>query len=120
MLSTKRLSVLLILVLFNIGSLVSCQDAPTLVAPSVAGISLGISDENCPSVSGQVGQQVLWTNQGNQDHIVHAKSDSGESLFSSGNLKPGDSFGFTFAQPISSTYECSEDGSMIGIIIVEP
>jgi hypothetical protein len=120
MISNKRLSVLLVLVLFIIGSLVSCQSTPTLATPSGPGIGVGITDENCPSVTAQVGQQVLWTNQGNQDHIVNAKSVEDESQFSSGSLKPGDSFGFTFSQPMSYTYDCSEDGSMTGTITVEP
>ncbi len=116
MLSTKNLSVLLVLVLFNTGFLVSCQSTPTLATPSGPGIVVGITDDNCPSVTAQVGQQVLWTNQGNQDHIIRAKSIEDESQFSSGSLKPGDSFGFTFSQPMSYTYDCSEDGSMTGTI----
>jgi plastocyanin len=68
----------------------------------------------------QVGQTVTWTNQGSQEHIIRAKSIDGESQFSSAILKPGDSFGFTSAQPISYTYECSTDGSLKGSITVEP
>jgi hypothetical protein len=118
--STKRLTMLIVLMLFISGSLVSCDSTPTLAVPSEAGISLGITDDSCPSVSAQVGQQVLWTNQGKEDHMVQAISDTGVSLFSSGNLKPGDSFGFTFPLPISTTYDCSEDGSLTGIISIEP
>jgi hypothetical protein len=105
---------------FCVWLLAACQSTPTLVAPSTAGLSVGITDDLCPSITAQVGQQIMWTNQGKQDHIVKAQSANEESKFASGILKPGDSFGFTLTQPISYTYTCSEDGTLVGTITVEP
>lgn len=108
--------------LLTVVVLVSCQPAatPTLATLSEPGIGVGISDDLCPTVIVQVGQQISWTNQGSQEHIVRAKSVEGESGFDSGSLQPGDSFTVTLPQPDVYQYECSADGSLTGTITVEP
>ena len=118
----KRNLFLVGLVLLAVGVLVSCQftATPTLVPMSEPGIGVGISDDSCPTVVVKVGQQISWTNQGRQEHIVRAKSVEGESGFESGVLKPGDSFAVTLTQPDVYEYDCSEDGSLTGQITVEP
>ena len=110
------------LVLLAVGVLVSCQSlaTPTLAELPQAGISVGISDDYCPNVSANVGQQIGWTNQGKAEHIVRVKSVDGQSGFSSGTLKPGDSFVVSLTQPDIYQYDCSEDGSLTGKITVEP
>ncbi len=120
MLLHKRLSVFIGLVLFMAGLLAACQTTPSLATSSAPGISVGIADDLCPSVTVQVGQQVTWTNQGSQEHIVRDKSVEGKSRFDSGILKSDDIFAFTFLQPESYTYECSVDGVLTGTITVEP
>lgn len=104
------------------GILISCQSpaTPTLAELSQPGIGVGISDDSCPSVQAKVGEQISWTNQGRQEHIVRAKSVEGESAFDSGTLLPGDSFVVTLTQPETYQYDCSEDGSLTGTITVEP
>jgi plastocyanin len=67
-----------------------------------------------------VGQQISWTNQGKQEHIVRAKSVEAESGFATGTLQPGDSFTVTLPEPDTYTYDCSADGSLTGTITVEP
>jgi len=116
----KRQSVLIGLLLFMTGLLVSCQSTPTLAVQSTPGISVGITDDLCPNITVQAGQQVTWTNQGRREHIVRDVTVAGESQFDSGILKPGDFFGFTFPQPGSYTVACSEDGDLTGTITVEP
>jgi hypothetical protein len=108
---------LLVLVL-----LVSCQAkaTPTLTELTGPGIGVGISDDVCPAVAVKVGQQISWTNQGRQEHIVRAKSVEGESRFESGSLHPGDSYAGTLAEPDTYQYDCSANGSLTGTIIVEP
>lgn len=110
------------LALLTAGVLISCQSiaTPTLVAMSGPGIGVGISDDLCPTVIVQVGQQISWTNQGREEHIVRAKSVEGESGFDSGSLQPGDSFTVSLPQPDVYEYECSADGSLTGTITVEP
>jgi hypothetical protein len=120
MLLDKRQSVFIVIVLAMTGLLASCQSTPPLATSSAPGISVGISDDLCPSVSVQVGQQVTWTNQGSQEHIVRDKAVESKSQFDSGILKPGDNFVFTFLQPASYTYDCSADGVLTGTITVEP
>ena len=109
------------LALFTVGVL-SCQSAATPALPvlSQAGISVGILDDSCPNVIAEVGQQISWTNQGTQEHIVRAKSAEGESAFDSGTLKPGDSFTVTLTQSDVYQYECSADGSLTGMITLKP
>lgn len=120
MLLDKRQLVFLVIVLVITGLLASCQPTPPIATSSAPGISVGISDDLCPGVIVQVGQQVTWTNQGSQEHIVREEAVEGKSKFDSGILKPGDSFAFTFLQPASYTYDCSANGVLTGIITVNP
>jgi hypothetical protein len=110
------------LAFLTVGTLGSCQSAgtPTLAELSQPGIGVGISDDVCPSVQGKVGQQISWTNQGKQEHIVRTKPVDGQSGFDSGILKPGDHFVVTIAQAQIYQYECSADGSLTGTITIEP
>jgi hypothetical protein len=64
------------------GLLVTCQAnaTPTLAEFSGPGIGVGISDDTCPLVTVQVGQQISWTNQDKQEHIVRAKSVERERI----------------------------------------
>ncbi len=110
------------LALFTVAGLISCQSTatPTLPALSQPGISVGISDDSCPNVIVTAGQQISWTNQGAQEHVVRAKSVEGERAFDSGTLRPGESFAVTLTQPDVYQYECSADGSLTGMITLEP
>ena len=119
---SKRKLFFIGLALLSLGVLVSCQSiaTPTLVALSVPGIGVGISENSCPSVIVKAGQHISWTNQGKDEHIVRAKAVEGEHGFDSGTLKPGDSFVVTLPQPEVYQYDCSEDGSLSGTITVEP
>ena len=119
---TQRNLVLVGLAVLTAGVLVSCQSVatPTLAALSGPGIGVGISDDSCPTVIVKAGQQISWTNQGNDEHIVRAKAVVGENGFDSGTLKPGDSFVVTLPQPEVYQYDCSEDGSLSSTITVEP
>jgi plastocyanin len=118
----KRNLFLIGLGLLAVGIVVSCQSpaTPTLAELTQAGIGVGISDDLCPTVSVKVGQQIGWTNQGKVEHIVRAKSVDGQHSFSSGTLRPGDSFVVTLPQADVYQYDCSEDGSLTGKITVEP
>ena len=117
----KRKLFFIALALVTLGLLISCQSAtPTLVPASQPGVSVGISDDTCPTMIVKGGQQVSWTNQGKQDHIVREISAGRQSQFDSGTLKPGDSFAITLPQPQTYQYECSADGSLTGTITVEP
>jgi hypothetical protein len=110
------------LVSLILGLLVSCQSnaTPTLAELTGPGIGVGISDDLCPTIAVKVGQQISWTNQGRQEHIVRAKSVQGESRFESGSLHPGDSYAVTLAEPDTYQYDCSADGSLTGTITIEP
>jgi len=118
----KRNSFLIGLILLIVTGLVSCQSTatPTLATISQAGIGVGISDNSCPTVNVKVGQQISWTNQGKQEHVVRAESFDGQHQFDSGILQPGDSFVVTLPEPETYLYECSADGSLSGKIAVEP
>ena len=116
----KSQTVFIIIVLFMTSILTSCQTKPTLATSSAPGISVGITDNLCPNIIAQVGQQVPWTNQGKNDHMVREITTDGMSQFDSGILKPGDSFAFTISKVGSYTYECSADGDVSGMITIEP
>ena len=120
--STQKNLVLVGLAILIAAVLVSCQSAatPTLAALSGPGIGVGITDDLCPTVVVKAGQQISWTNQGKDEHIVRDKAVEGEHAFDSGTLKPGDWFAVTLPQPEVYQYDCSEDGSLSGTITVEP
>lgn len=119
MLHYKIQSVFILIVLLTTGILASCQNKIPLATPSAPGISVGITDDLCPGVTLQAGQQVTWTNQGVSEHVVRDITIEGSSQFDSGILKSGDTFAFTFPQAKKYTYECSEDGLLTGVITVE-
>lgn len=106
--------------LLAIGLIISCQSAPQLATPSSPGIGVGISEDLCPNVLIKVGEQLTWTNQGRNEHVVRDITVQGESQFNSGPLMPGDTFTITLSQPQSYKYECSEDGSLTGTVTIEP
>ena len=108
--------------MLTLGVMTACQSnaTPTLAASSQPGIGVGISDDSCPAVNVKVGQQVSWTNQGKQEHVVRTESFDGKHQFDSGILQPGNSFVVTLTEPETYLYECSADGSLSGQITVEP
>lgn len=116
----KRRLVLILLGVVLFGLLANCQSTPTLVSPSGPGISVGITGDGCPQVDIQVGQQVVWTNQDTQDHVVRHLPGDGEPQFDSGILTGGDSFSFTFIQPGEFIYECTLNEGPPGTVTVGP
>jgi len=80
---------------------------------------VAITGDLCPTIVVNVDQQVTWTNQDIREHIVRDKPAQGNGQFDSGTLQPGDSFAFTFPQEGAYTYECSTDGTMTGIVMVQ-
>lgn len=91
---------------------------PTTAAPAM---NVLITDINCPSLDLQAGTQVIWVNKGSRIHIVRSEPlDDGSRYFDSGDLKPGDSFSFTFSIPGNFGYTCSVDGSARSTIRVKP
>lgn len=116
----KRQFILIGMLILVSGILAACQPTPTLAPASAPGIVLGITDDICPGIEVQVGQQVTWTNQDSREHLVRDVSTKEGSLFDSGILQPGDSFSITFTQAGTYTYECSEDGDRIGTVTVQP
>ena len=63
-----------------------------------------------------VGETVTWTN--NEDGIGHTTT-SGDDLWHSGTLSPGDTFEFTFEEAGTFAYFCSIHPSMTATITVE-
>jgi YVTN family beta-propeller protein len=68
------------------------------------------------AVTVKAGETITWTN---QDSITHTVT-SNDAKWDSGNLDPGKSFQFTFAQPGTYAYHCSIHPFMTGTITVTP
>jgi len=62
-----------------------------------------------------INNTVVWNNDDTSPHTVTANDGS----FSSGNLNPGDTYGFTFTTPGSYAYHCSYHSWMKGTVIVK-
>ncbi len=102
--------------------LVACT--PATPTPSdiraTPGISVGITQTTCPSVIINAGDQVVWTIQDQNQHVVHVMYGDNAQFADSGVLDSGDTFALNFPQPGSYPYTCSEDGKMRGTITVQP
>lgn len=116
----KKPLILLFFIVVYGTSLASCQAKPSVATPSAPGISVGITSDTCPNIVVQVGDQVTWTNQDSDEHVVREKPSEGQAQFDSGVLASGDSFSFNFIQTGIYTYECSENGLMTGTVTVQP
>ena len=118
--SPRFINLYLLLPALLLGGLLSACQPVELATPSAPGMSVGITGDLCPNMELQPGQQVTWTNQDTREHIVRDRPAEGAGLFDSGVLQTGDSFAFTFLEAGSYTYECTQDGSMTGMITVGP
>jgi plastocyanin len=120
--SFSRFSMYGLIILLAIVSLTACR-TPTKMPPEGAsdpGISVTITGSTCPSVIVTVGDQVTWTNQDKQEHLIRIESSEGEVVAAFEELKPGDSASFTFTQAGNYSYGCSSDQDSTGIITVQP
>lgn len=102
--------------------LVACQG--TTQAPAVdedlPGISLAITGDTCPSVTVNASDQVTWTNQDSQEHLIRVETPDGQLVFEATDLQPGDSTSLSFPVPGSYVYTCTPDQGVTGMITVEP
>jgi plastocyanin len=71
---------------------------------------------NPGSVTIQVGDTVIWTNNDSASHNV--KADDGS--FASSTLGNGASFSYTFNTAGTFTYKCGFHANMLGTVIVQP
>lgn len=66
-------------------------------------------------LNAQIGTKIIWK----QDDQATHKIISGEGLFSSDNLKPGEEFSFVFTKKGEYNYYCEIHPSMTGKIIIK-
>lgn len=62
------------------------------------------------------GDTVVWVNQDDFAHTVSAADLS----FDSGEVPPGGTFAWTFAQPGATLYACQIHGGMVGAVLAPP
>ena len=100
--------------------LTGCQVGVESLDQAAPGIRVEITAATCPSLDVKTGDQVTWTNQDREVHIVEASYADGLMMFKSGELQTGDSFSFVFTEAGQYEYVCSSDGALNGIVTVEP
>ncbi len=102
--------------------LVACTPATPTPSdiPATPGISVGITQTTCPPVIINAGDQVVWTNQDQERHLVRVMYSNNTPFADSGVLQTGDSFALNFPEPGTYPYTCSEDGKMRGTVTVQP
>jgi plastocyanin len=61
------------------------------------------------------GEKVTWTNKDNQDHTVNESA----GVFTSGNIKPGKSYSYTFDKAGTYSYKCKHHPRMKGTVEVK-
>ena len=122
MINLKRSLQYSLMILFVSVYLVACQSVtsvPLSGAPT-PGISLNITASICPSSTFTTSDQITWTNQDQQVHLIHIESSDGKIVFDSGDLQPSDTVSFTISQARNYVYVCSSDLKSTGTITVEP
>lgn len=87
---------------------------------AVPGISLAITGDTCPSVTVNASDQVTWTNQDSQEHLIRVETLDGQLVFEATDLQPGDSASLSFPVARSYVYTCTPDEALTGTITVEP
>ena len=117
----KRSRILILVVLAGLVYLpAACSSETEVPGQAVPGIEVEITAATCPSLEVKAGNQVTWTNKDQKVHIVTAAYAAGLTMFESGDLQSGDTFSFVFSEAGQYEYICSKDGSLNGIITVEP
>ena len=102
--------------------LAACQ-APTQALPedeTVPGISLALTGDTCPAVTISAGDQITWTNQDSQEHLIRVETPDGQLVFETTDLQPGDSASLSFPVAGSYVYTCTPDEALTGTITVKP
>lgn len=115
----KRFLLFVSLILVLTAVLSACKTDTSSTDTQNPGISLDITSDTCPNVIVNANQQVTWTNSDTKEHFITDNTPGKTSQFSSGTLKPGDSFSFVFVEAGDYTYQCSNDGSPDGTITVQ-
>lgn len=100
--------------------LAGCTSEPATPVPTTPGISLEITADNCPAVTVQAGNQVVWTSNDANELAVHAEDDNGVVLFDSGVLRRGDAFSYFFSEEGTYAYRCAAGSSLSSTITVAP
>lgn len=113
-----------LMILFAGAYLAACQAATPAPINGVQtpGISINITSGICPSLTVTAGDQITWTNQDQQVHLIHIEPTEGKKVkvFDSSDLQPGDSVSFVFSQVGTYIYVCSSDRGSTGTITVKP
>ena len=111
-----------LMILLASAYLAACQAATPapLNGVQTPGISINITSGICPSLTVTAGDQITWTNQDQQVHLIHVESSEGKMVFDSGDLQSGDTASFIISQAGNYVYVCSSDRESTGTITVEP
>jgi plastocyanin len=86
---------------------------PPPAAAATHAVEVGDGSFSPASLTVSVGDTVTWTNADDSPHTVTA-----EGAFDSGNLEPGQTFSFTFAEAGTYTYVCQYHDEMVATITV--
>ena len=111
-----------ILVFWNYRIEIQLPDGLRYLDPSITppAMMVQISDGYCPSLEVTAGNTVSWTNVGNDVHILRSELKAGHRMFDLGPIENGSGFLIRFDEPGVIHYQCSEDGSLAGVITVVP
>ena len=102
------------IILMVMGMLVASVLADAAVQKSGGSVSIVNSSYQPGTVSIKTGQSVTWTNNDDRDHTVAGTDGS----FSSGNLKPGQTFTHRFTKAGTYSYGCKLHPRMRGSVTV--
>ncbi len=106
-----------------IGGLACSKSDTAATTPSSSSTSTTAAPVNQgAAITAKKGETITWTNDGASTHQVQAEPDaSGQKLFASKPLAPGDTFVTTIAEPGTYNYICViHPERMQGQIVVTP
>jgi plastocyanin len=104
-----------------VGLVVAGLGLPASALAQGAGTGVSAQDDQfAPAMTSVAsGKMLTWQNDGVEQHTITAD----DGAFDSGNLDPGQTFGFTFDTPGTFAYYCSIHGGpngqgMAGVVVV--
>ncbi len=86
-----------------------------LASTTIYAISIVDNSFSPPNVMIPVGSTILWTNNGSVAHTVTSDNSDVSTMFSSGSINPGATFGWTFNKAGVYPYYCSFHGGPGGV-----
>jgi len=118
----KYINTLLLMMIFEIPACGAKNDPQQYISLTPPAINVTITRENCPSMEGQLGMTLAWTNGDTVSlpvQIDEFNENGAVTDTSKSNIGPGDIFSIQEFRSGTYRFYCSENRDIYGTIIVK-